>query len=370
MKNSKKLLFLFIFPVLCIAIISSVRQISYAEDKQGIIVSPPTFFTSVDAGKTLTQDFNVTNQRSQAENFTVQTREVGIDENGEFFVPEGYETDQTSTLERNGWITISEKNFILNVNESKLVTVTITMPTNMNTNGYYLELAFTTQPISSTSKVSITPEVVIPLAINYHGGTQSVRKIGIFEFKQAGKPDEVSKGGITKSVEGFIKLLTFDSKSQISQYLPIKFTSRITNVGNTNMVPAGQIFIATDPDFKNIITTSDFNGTNLMVFAGKNRTFENSWNDGFIEQDANGKTIYHWDQLNKIRIGKYYAQLTVAWEGDAGVDFTSNVITFWVIPWKELTATTLAGTSIFGGIVWVIKKNVTELIAKRTIAAA
>lgn len=325
----------------------------YADTATGLIVSPPSFISELIPNSTRTQDFIVTNHRGQTENIIVSSREIGINENGEYFIPQGFEQDMTSRLEKAGHMTISPKTFTLNDNESQTVTVTFLLPDNYDTNGYYLELAFQSEPSNPTNaKIAIAPEVIIPIAINFKGVTPQNRKLGIIEFKQTGKPEEKHEAvilrGFSNTIESAVQLLTFDSKTQVSQYMPIKFTSLIKNEGNTNVIPKGEIFISKDKDFKELIATvplsgsSEDNNNGRIVFAGSSRIFESYWKDGFIEQDEDGKVNYNFDILDKIRVGKYYAQLTVTWDEEMGINYKTEAISFWIIPWKEITAMTLS----------------------------
>jgi hypothetical protein len=333
---------------------------AYAESSSGLIVSPPNFISEILPETPISQVFIVTNHRGQSENITVTSREIGIDEGGAYFVPEGFENDMTSRLERDGYMTISNKSFTLNNTKSEYITVTFNLPADYDTNGYYLELAFQSEPAApGTSKIATAPEVIIPIAINFKGVTPQQRKLGIIEFKQAGKPD-ISKEavilrGFANGIERTVQVLTFDNKSQVSQYVPIKFTSLIKNEGNTNIAPKGEIFISKDKDFKEIISTiplssplnsnctddcpTDTNNAKI-VFAGSSRVFESYWKEGFIHQDEDGKVHYHFDKLDKLRIGKYYAQLTVIWDEEMGISYKTEAISFWIIPWKEIVVVT------------------------------
>src|SRR6185437_2370122 len=75
------------------------------------------------------------------------------------------------------------------------------------------------------------------------------------------------------------QLLEFSPKHFLNEYLPIDFTTIVSNSGNVHVSPKGNIFIR-DSQQKDIgILDVNSNGGNIL--PGGKRIFNNSWNDGF-----------------------------------------------------------------------------------------
>jgi len=105
----------FIIPIIIFSGLFLFNNINAQTDEEetGIIVSPPYLVKDFETIKTFSQNFSVINQRTSAEYIVVKSREVGVDENGNYFVPEGYDQNDPSSFEQKGWIEISPKEFFL-----------------------------------------------------------------------------------------------------------------------------------------------------------------------------------------------------------------------------------------------------------------
>jgi len=303
MKKFKILIFT-IFLFISVIVIKDV----YAQDyTKGLVAAPPYLSENVGEGVKLTEDIRVSNHRDTDENLIVESREVSIDENGNFYLPAGFENDYTSTFEKNGWLTFTPKEFFLRSGESQMVHVEVQIPSGLPTQGYYLDIAISTKPSESKDlKVGLTPEIVIPIAINYIGKGGEIRELEIVSFKT----DKV-----------------------FYEYLPVNFITHITNKGNVHLIPVGQIFVSRDKQFQDNIASIQFNESNQRIFYNAGRIFENKWEEGFLVKEE-GKLQINWQKLGLFRIGKYYAQLNLAWDGETGKKFVTAETSFWVFPWK------------------------------------
>ncbi len=282
------------------------------EGDEGIIVSPATFSENIEAGTVATEQFTVVNQREGTENFFVYSKEVGIAPDGTFFVPDEYLEDQTSSFEVNGWLTYSPQEFTLAKGETQVVDVTLNLPENLPTKGYYLELAIGVGVPGLGEGVGTVPEVAIPLIVNYFGIGEAVREVEILSFVHENLYSHV-----------------------IYEYLPVRFYTSLRNVGNMHVVPVGEIFISKDQSFENPEATLSFNPGKQRVLAEGRRTFNNIWDEGML--------VYTDDQLSveldkPLGFGHYYAQLNITWDSNLGKEYATAVIDFWVIPWKIILA--------------------------------
>lgn len=305
-----------------------VRSVIAQESSTGLVAAPPYISKNVGQGVMIEEDIRVTNHRDTDEDFYIVSREIAIDENGEYYIPEAYDQDMRSSFEKKGWLEFEPKDFFLKKGEGKIVNVKIQIPEGLPTKGYYLELVVTTQPPDSIEEgVGVAPEIAIPILINYIGIGEEIRSL---------------------------EIVAFESDKVLYEYLPVKFNTHLANKGNVHLIPVGQIFISKRKDFVDNAGSLEFNSGNHRVLTDAGRKFEDVWSDAFIFRDIEGKLSFDWSKLNKLRFGKYYAQLNVAWEENEGVEFIQAVTSFWVIPWKLLMIPVAILTTI---IFWKICKK-------------
>lgn len=280
----------------------------------GLVVSPPQIVKDVEVGGTFIETFKIINQRNSPENIFVTTRQLARDQNGEYFVPDGFENNEVSLFEQNGWLVIAEKEFVLNNGEFRDIDVQFSLPDDLDQQGYYLELVFSTTPLNvDEGSVSLAPEIAIPIAINYLGEEQTT-----FE-------------GPVIQVNSF----SVDAENALYEFPVIGFNTHLINDGNLNIRPRGEIFIATDSSFNNIIATINFNEGGQLILANSGRFFENTWEEGFIVIDRNGNLSINFDQFDKFRLFQnYHAQLNVFWNQNGRDEFITSNASFWIVPWR------------------------------------
>ena len=309
----------YLFALLTLIIIGVVFavKINGQATTPGLILSPPYLSKDVKAGESYTQEFSLNNRTGISDTFIIESREIAFDENGQPFIPKDQGADSRSTLEKNGWLTITPKSLTLNDGEKQNFTVTLNMPRNQPTNGYYSEIAIfgtaqETLPLEGGAGSTIKSEVAIPLAINLLGDVPAVKKLEIVSF-------EIDKPWY--------------------DFTPVKFISKLLNTGNVHLVPSGQIFIGQDQEFKNNLDSLEFNASQQLVYNKAGRIFENVWNNEAIRYDDKGSLVVDWGNLSNIRFGQYYAQLNVIWDTNQGREFVSAMVSFWIIPWQLILMT-------------------------------
>jgi len=282
----------------------------------GLIVSPPYIAKDVKAGDVFEQLFDITNQTANSGTFVIESREVQIDAEGNFVSQADQTGNYKSTLEKNNWLTITPKTLTLNVGERKSFLVTVRMPNNYPTQGFYSEIAIYNQEnfnisdqAGATSKIQ--SEVAIPLAINLIGAAPARERL---------------------------EIVSFTTDKPWYEFTPVKFLSKIRNTGNVHTIAKGQIFISQESSFQNNLDTLTLNKSQQYVYNGSSRTFENPWNDASLRFDDDGNFIINWQDLSKIRFGQYFAQLNLVWNGPQGKEFATAVVSFWIIPWKLILA--------------------------------
>jgi hypothetical protein len=120
----------------------------------------------------------------------------------------------------------------------------------------------------------------------------------------------------------------------------------VQNQGNVHLRPTGNIFISAG---NNDLVSLDVNPGQSNIIPGTNKTFETSWNDGFlvkeqvmengqVKLDKNGKPVekltINWDKLTSFRIGRYTANLLLVYDnGQRDIPLEAK-IDFWIIPYR------------------------------------
>ena len=150
-------------------------------------------------------------------------------------------------------------------------------------------------------------------------------------------------------------LLEFKTNSFVNEFLPIDFTVRLENVGNVHVRPHGNIFVRSGKDHD--LAILDVNQGQGALIPGVSRTYQASWDDGFIvrepvmedgaiKYDKNRNPVtkikINWDKLTHMRIGKYTANLLLVYDSGKRDEVIEGTTTFWVIPYTFI-AIVLAG---------------------------
>lgn len=151
------------------------------------------------------------------------------------------------------------------------------------------------------------------------------------------------------------------SSNSLFEYVPLSFISEIDNVGNTFVIPSGNLSIHRG----NLAQPTKFmevNDTGLRIYPESNLTFNNKWEDGFLQmvktetgKAENGDPIYAYSlkvdtqKLSDIQLGRYYATLQLRYRDNNGeiIRLPDVTIEFWVLPWKLLLGAIVSLTFLF-----------------------
>jgi hypothetical protein len=143
-----------------------------------------------------------------------------------------------------------------------------------------------------------------------------------------------------------IDVTSFKADHNSYEFLPVKFSVQVRNIGNVHTAPHGNIFIKRG---SSQIASLPVNSTESMVLPKSSRIFNTSWQDGFpvytIAKDDTGQPIkdahghtkqkLSWDfsKVSKLRFGHYTAQLFLIYnDGQRDIPITGS-LSFWIIPW-------------------------------------
>jgi len=116
----------------------------------------------------------------------------------------------------------------------------------------------------------------------------------------------------------------------VSEFLPVEFETKIQNMGNSYIVPHGNIFI--DGQGKKDLVVLPLNPNGLAILPDTTRTLHVAWDDGFPIRNEQGKLTVDWSRMSHLRMGRYTAHLLLVYDnGTHDVPIESSV-SFWVIP--------------------------------------
>ena len=246
----------------------------------GISVSPLTFELTANPGDTVPSNsikvYNPTDNIMSIKMEAEDWRPEG--ETGQVIVEP--EAEMTYSLKR--WVKIDPVEFTLGPKEQKFVNFTIEVPENAEPGGKYGSiLASTTGMVKEgTAGAVITQKVGALILLTVSG--EAEENLIIKEF----------------------------SVSSFFEYGPVLFTIRFENTGSVHVRPKGFIAITNWRDKK----VADVEFSQLNVIPRSVRKIENKWDKKWL-------------------FGKYTAMLV----GSYGIDnlpISSEILTFWVVPWR------------------------------------
>lgn len=297
-----------------------------------LFLSPAFVNLSTDPGVKVSSQFKVINRNAHKEYLKIQIAKFSLTNSGA--QPNIEFVDSSDEFTK--WISISEKEFILDPNGEKTIKFSINPPKDAALGYYYALVVDRIQQAKGEkagAAVNIAPALPVILEVN---SPHAKKELQLVDIKT------------TKSVY---------------EYLPVEFQITVKNTGNIHVVPFGDIFIDQGKT-KNIdsIKANVFKGN---ILPGQLRTYTASWDNGFpvrvrkIEhgtpvKDDKGNFVYEtqWDftKLLQFRIGKFTSNVLMVYDnGQRDVPLEGN-ISFWVFPWKIILAFIVVLFLIFQGI--------------------
>ncbi len=303
-----------------IVVISFLRSLSVSAlvPNFSLTTSPVSIDLNMKPGTTSTNSLKLMNNSNQPININML---LGI------FAPEG-STGNASIKPLNSnnfyssWIKFSPSIFTAQPGVWTDVKMTIALPSNASL-GYYFTAIFSPAISVQTNKgPHIRGSNAIFLLINSQSANEQYRA----------------------------KIVNFSVGKGLYEYLPVKFNITIKNQGNIFFAPVGNIYISRSSNFTSSIASLNVNPGGSNILPNSSRVFNTTWSDGFPffqNKTLNGQIVYdkkgnpieqlNWNansSLSKIRIGKYYAQLTIIYNNSGKIVPITSVVSFWVIPWK------------------------------------
>ena len=168
---------------------------------------------STDPGAAVTSAFRITNQNNFREYLEVKVAKFTANYAGESPII----ADLTANDEFGNWISFSEKQFMVDPNETKTIKFTINPPKSASL-GYYYALIISritenNQPEHVSTVVHASPAIPVLLEVR------------------------------TPNAKRELQLLDFSTDQYIYEYPPVTFRVKLKNTGNIHVVPSGDIFV-------------------------------------------------------------------------------------------------------------------------------
>lgn len=198
------------------------------------------------------------------------------------------------------WIKLPSNSLFLKPGDLVSVPVVIAVPNTADVGGYYLAIMWETAPgpLTSQNQAIVTSRVGTLVLLEVTGETTSELELVDFELKE------------TKS---------------IYNGLPIEFSTRLRNTGNTHQRPEGSIIVK--DFFGRTIDAPLFNPGNSAILPNTTRVFKSFWGDS--QGDGLVSTVV--SQFTNFAIGRFSAKAIITY-GETDI-IVSEEIYFWVIPW-------------------------------------
>lgn len=298
-----------------------------------ITTSPLPISLVAKPGTTVSTDLKVKNTGAQTEVLKVGLLKFGA--YGDEGKPELLDFAPTDDYAH--WVTFSQNTFTAEPNVWKTVKMTIHLPKSAAF-GYYYAPTFSraaSERASGARTNTLKGSTAILVLLNADV-PNARREIGVADF--------VSKKGIY-------------------EYLPATFNIRLHNSGNVHLAPSGNIFITKGKDRQ--VGVLNVNNDLGNILPNSNRIFKASWSDGFphyVQKTVDGKPQvdnrsdpvmkldWNFNDINKIRFGKYTAHLTMAYDnGKRDVPIEAQV-SFWVIPWRAILILAAIAALVLAGV--------------------
>lgn len=290
--------------IVILLIALSFVSFGFTKNAQALTLTPVRLELSGDAGNTVTSEITLINDRDTEETF--YSSYANFEAQGETGSP-----NFVDPVEGLGtWIKTDEV-VVLAPGTSKIIPVTITIPSNTEPGGYFAAVFFgTNNPnLGDAGSVSIGAKTGVLVLLRVNG--------------------EVSEQG------GILEYDTKDHKRFFTS-LPVDFYYRFQNTGGDRVKPEGDITVKHFLGFVRARIPANLVEGNVL--PNQIRRFEASW------QSKNGTSVSSDEKLNFIEsvknqwfnfaFGYYKANISLVY-GEAE-KITESSVGVWVFPWQLL----------------------------------
>lgn len=282
-----------------------------ASDALAVPVSPDKYFVDINDSSVVTNELKIYGKQDQEDTKTVYISVLGMSKVGEGDERSFFNVDSSLQEELAAHIALDQTEVELAPGATVVVNWTLTPNPEIKCGTNLAAIVVTETPVELTdngeSAVSFESEVISQVHANVN-----VRN------------GNTCENAATLTLDSF----GIDQGASVFNHGDVPFTTRLENTGN--LIARGPVGFIEVFGFGDKVTLP-FNPTELDVYPGTFRTFENQWLDEEYPSDGNvfSQFVY---ELTHLRIGRY----------EARVGITKNVepeqivasVSFWVLPWK------------------------------------
>ncbi len=298
-----------------------------------VVVSPPSIGAEVLPGHSTAIDLKVQNQGIATEHVKVTLMKFSAQ--GQNGTPKLEDFEPSDDFD--SWVSFSKTKFDAEPSVWNTITMTIKPPVGAAF-GYYYAVIFSRDGAAPTKGQS-----------NLLGAVASLVLL-----------DVKAPGAKRQAV-----ISEFSTPNKVQEFLPVDFTVRMHNTGNTHVAPRGNIFITRNG--KNVATL-EVNLKKGYILPDSYRKFTATWSDGtpvYRVKTADGKTVLdknnkpvselNWDKfgLSKLRAGKYNAKLVMVYNDGQGDVAQTSYLSFWIMPWRVLAVVAALSLVVVAGL-WTL----------------
>jgi len=333
MRSGKKLIAAVLLGIAVILRFTAPGQAAGVSDGFSLQVTPSPLIETIKPGEQTTLDLKVRNANTAPEDLKMELKSFTIDQTSG-----DVEISDEVPSEVKDFVSFEEPNFHINAGEWYTQKVHVDTPKDAGFSYSFVILISRQQPAQKVEGVSTIEG-----------------SVAVFTLLNVNRPDAVKK----------LELGSFVSVKKSYEYVPAEFELSVKNSGNTIAQPKGNIFIGRDSDEQEPMAALEINPNNGYIIPKTSRNLSVKWNDGFPNRDDKGRLIWDWSKLNKLRIGKYTAHVVLIYDdGERDIPIESTV-SFWVLPWKLISAAVLILALIIIGLFTTFKKSFGVIGAKK-----
>ncbi len=254
---------------------------AHAQVALGLQLKPAIVEDQVNPGETHQYALSVTNVSKVAGTFFVSTQDIkGLDNQGR---PIFSKTGEPTGYEISSWVTLPHTTISLNAGETKSISFTVRVPDGASPGSHFGTIFFSDKPIvPTTSGTGIGFDV---------GSILSLR--------------------ISGDIREEAQLREFSTGKLIYASTDVDFTTKVQNVGNVLVQPAGIIQVTNM--FGKEVASVPVNASLASVFPKADRTYATQWkSDGFA-------------------FGRYQAIVSLVYGNEERKTIYSTT-SFWILP--------------------------------------
>lgn len=298
--------------------VSFVPQIGFAQETDGLRLSPAFHEERVDPGSVYTHSVTVTNISNVDRTYYLLTEDIeGVNENNEPIFSENVPT----AYQLSKWVTLPAESIDIKAGETRSIPFAIRVPQNASPGSHFGGIFFDLEPPKlRTVGTGIGIRVGTLLSLRISGEVQE--ELVVREF----------------STDKFV----YSEPTVI-------FDTKMENLGNVFMRPAG--FLEITDMFGVKVANITLNEDSAGIFPESERIFKTTW------------------EYDKLAFGRYQAVVSIGYGVEGSQRTIFNTVSFWVLPMKPLL-TVLGG--LFGVFIvlyiavrYYIRKKINEMSGGR-----